>query len=146
MAADPIISNAAACAACNAIVDLLDAGTPPGLLKIYTAGSGIPADVDTALTDQTLLATLTLANPAAFGNAADDTGKATATANSITSDSSADATGTAAFFRATNAAGTAVIQGTVGTSSADLILNSVAISSGAAVSVTSWTFSVPEQA
>lgn len=145
MATDTIITNAAALAACNAIVDLLDAGTPPGLLKIYTAGSGVPADADTALGDQTLLATLTLDNPA-FGNAADGTGKGTATAGTITADSSADNSGTAAFFRATNAAGTCVIQGTVGTSGADLNLNSVAISAGASVSVTSWTFSVPEQA
>lgn len=143
MAADTIISNVAAIAACNAIVDLFDAGTPPGLLKIY-AGT-IPADVDTAISDQTLLATLTLANPA-FGAAADGTGKATATAGSITGDTTADATGTAAFFRGTNAAGTAIVQGTCGTSNADLILNSLAISAGVEVNVSAWTFSVPEQA
>jgi hypothetical protein len=144
MATDTIISNAAAIAACNAIVDLLDVGGG-GSIKLYTEGSGVPADVDTALSDQTLLATLPLA-ATAFGNAADNTGKATATAAAITSDSSADNPGTAAFFRACDAAGTAVIQGTVGTSGADLNMNSVAISSGATVSISSWTFSVPEQA
>jgi hypothetical protein len=142
MAVDTIISNAAALAACNAIVDLLDAGTPPGKIKIYSGT--VPADVDTAITDQTLLATLNLSNTA-FGAAADDTGSAKATAASVTS-AAAGASGTASFFRATNAAGTAVIQGTVGTTAADLILDSVVISSGATVAVSAWTFSVPEQA
>jgi hypothetical protein len=144
MATDTIISNAAAIAACDAIVDLLDAGSAAGHLKIYSAGSGVPADVDTAITDQVLLADLTLSDPA-FGGAADNTGKATATASSITADSSANASGTAAFFRAEDSNGVARIQGTVGTSDCDLNLNSVAISSGAQVSITSWTFSVPEQ-
>lgn len=144
MAADPKISNAAALAACNAIVDLLDAGTPPGLLKIYATATTIPAGVDVALDgNHTLLATLTLGNPA-FGNAADANPGGRATAATITDDSAADATGTAAFFRATNAAGTAIIQGTVGTADADLILNSVAIQQNAAVSVTAWTFTIPE--
>ena len=144
MATDTIISNAAAIAACNAIVDLLDAGGG-GSIKIYDNTDSIPADVDAGLGSNVLLATLPL-SATAFGNAADDTGKATATAAAITSDASADDTGTAAFFRACNAAGTAVIQGTVGTADADLILNSVAISAGATVSISAWTFSVPEQA
>ena len=145
MAVDTIITNAAAIAACNAIVDLLDVGSGTAAIKIYTAGSGIPADVDTAISDQVLLATLPLANPA-FGAAADGTGKATATANAVTADSSADATGTAAFFRAVDRDGLAVIQGTVGTSSADMVLNTVSIVSGVEVSISAWTFSVPEQA
>lgn len=144
MANDPIISNAAAIAACNAIVDLLDVGGG-GSIKLYTAGSGVPADADVAISDQVLLATLSL-SATAFGNAADDTGKAKATAAAITSDTSADNSGTAAFFRACNAAGTAVFQGTVGTSGADLNMGSVAISAGATVSISALTFSVPEQA
>jgi hypothetical protein len=144
MAADCIITNVAAIAACNAIVDLLDAGSPPGFIKIYDNTDAVPADADAGLGSNVLLVTLTL-NSTAFGAAADGTGKATATANAVTN-GTAVADGTAAFFRATNAAGTAVIQGTCGTSSADLVLNSVAITTGATVSVTAWTFSVPEQA
>lgn len=139
MATNCIISNAAAIAQCNATVDLLDGGS----IKIY-AGT-VPADTDTAITDQTLLAQLTYGTPA-FGDAADDTGKATATANSITADSSANATGTATFFRACTSAGTAVRQGTVGTATSDLVLNSVQISAGAEVSATADTYTVPEQA
>lgn len=143
MAVDTIISNTAAIAACDAIVDLLDGGAGAGKLKIYDGTP--PADVDAALSGNTLLAELALSDPA-FGAASDNTGKATATASSITSDTSADATGTASFFRAEDSNGVEVIQGTVGTSDADLVLNSTSISAGVEVQVTSWTFSVPEQA
>ena len=135
------ITNAAAIAACDAIVDRLDAGAGAGKLKIY-AGS-VPADADASLGAATLLATLTLSDPA-FGNAVDNTGKATATANAITSDTAADATGTASFFRATDSNDLAVIQGSVGTSGQNLNLNSVAIQVGAEVGVTAWTYSVNE--
>lgn len=140
MATAARITNAAAIAACNAIVDLLDAGAGAGKLNIYSGS--VPADADAA-NGGTLLAQLTLSDPA-FGNAADNTGKATATAATITDDSSADATGTASFFRATDSDNNVVIQGTVGTSAADLVLDNTSINAGQTVSVTSWTFSVSE--
>lgn len=133
MALAPSISTAARNAACDAVVDLVDAGTPPGLLKIY-AGS-VPADVNAALGGATLLGTLTMSNPA-FGSAS----SGVATASAITSDTSADATATATFFRITNAAGTAIIQGNVGTSGADLNLSSTAITSGGTIAVSSLTY------
>lgn len=63
-----------------------------------------------------------LPNPA-FGAAADGTGKATATADCTPalSDSSANASGTASWFRVINRNGDAVIDGSVGTATADLI-------------------------
>jgi hypothetical protein len=70
-----------------------------GKIKIY-AGTP-PATADGSLAGTTLLATLTFGSPA-FGAAS--TG--TKTANAITQDSDAAATGTAAFWRATNSAGT----------------------------------------
>lgn len=121
----------AAQAACDAMTALLNSGS----LKIYTVGSGVPATAATAITDQVLLATLTLGNPA-FG-AADANGMATA--NAITGDSSADDTGTAAFFRLLTSGGASRFQGLCGTSGSDLNLNSVAIQIGAAVGVTSLT-------
>lgn len=138
------ITNAAAKAACDAVVDLLDAGAGAGTLKIYSAGSGVPANADDAITDQVLLATLTLSDPA-FGNAADINPGARATASAITGDSAADATGTAAFFRALDSNGVVVIQGGVGTSGQELNLNTVSLVSGVAVDVTSWTHTQPEQ-
>lgn len=133
MALAPSISTAARNAACDAVVDLVDAGTPPGLLKIY-AGS-VPADVNAALGGATLLGTLTMSTTA-FGAAS----SGVATAASITSDTSADATGTASFFRITNAAGTAIIQGSVGTSGCDLNLSSTSITLGGTIAVSSLTF------
>ncbi len=135
MANAPSISTAARNAACDAVVDLVDAGTPPGLLKIYQNGGANPADVNAALGGATLLGTLTMSTTA-FGSAS--TGVATAAA--ITSDTSADATGTAHFFRITNAAGTAIIQGEIGTSGSDLNLSSTSITSGGTIAVSSLTY------
>jgi hypothetical protein len=62
------------------------------------------------------------------------------TLNSITSDTSADATGTASHFRLWNSAGNvAMVDGDVGTSGSDLNLNTVSLVSGATVAVTSFT-------
>lgn len=61
------------------------------------------------------------------------------TLNSITSDSAADATGTATWFRIVQSDGTThVLDGNVGTSGSDLNLNTTSIVSGAAVAVTSF--------
>lgn len=62
------------------------------------------------------------------------------TLNAITSDTSANATGTATWFRIVQSDGTThVLDGNVGTSGSDLNLNSVSIVSGAQVSVSSFT-------
>lgn len=135
MALNTIISSAARNAAVDGIVDLLDVGGA-GTLKIYTGTQ--PAGPGTAITGQTLLGTLTL-SATAFGDA---TG-GTATAAAITSDTTADASGTAAWFRAASGAGTAVIDGSVGTATADLILDSVSIVAGGTIAVTSWTITMP---
>lgn len=140
MATATRISNAAAIAACNAIVDLLDAGSGAGYIEIRTGSP--PTNLEDAATG-TLLATLTLGDPA-FGNAADDDPGATATANTITDDSAADAAGTAGWFRGYDSDDTPIIQGTCGTSDADMILASTTIPLGATVEVTSWTVTVPE--
>ncbi|QEX18490.1 hypothetical protein FRZ44_37970 [Hypericibacter terrae] len=136
------ISNAAAKAACDAIVGLLDAGAGAATAKLYTTAQA--TDPDTAIGAQTLLGTLTFSDPA-FGAAADANPGGRATASAITDDSSADATGTAAWFRCADSNGVAVIDGSVGTSGADMNLNTVAIVAGAAISITSWTVTMPEQ-
>ncbi len=130
MALNPKRSNAAVNAAADAVCDLLD----NGYLRIYDGTQ--PTTADTAITTQTKLAELRF-NATAFPAAS----AGVATANAITADTSADATGTASWFRALKSDGTTVVfDGSVGTSSADLVLNSVAISSGAQVSVTSFTY------
>lgn len=141
MAVNPVISNVAAIAACNAIVDLIDGGSGAGKIMIYDGTQ--PADVSIAVSTQTLLAELVLSDPA-FGAAADGTGKATATASAITEDSSANASGTATWFRVVDSDDTAIIDGSVGTSSADLVLNDVSIVAAGPVAISSWTFSISE--
>lgn len=62
------------------------------------------------------------------------------TLNAITADSSANATGTASWFRIVQSGGSNhVMDGNVGTSGSDLNFNSVSITSGGTVSVTSFT-------
>jgi len=130
MALNPKLSNTGANAAADATCTLLNSGK----LRIYSLTQ--PTDADTAIVSQVLLAELTFGNPA-FGAAV----AGVATANAITGDTSADNTGTATWFRALKSDGSTVIfDGSVGTSGANLNLNSVAISSGAAVSVTSLTY------
>lgn len=142
MAAAMGISNAVAIAALNAKVDAIDTGGGTAVLRIYSGTR--PDKVDTALSGNTLLAELNLSNPA-FGAAADDNPNAIATASAITDDSSANATGTASFFRVLDRAGTAVIDGNVATSGADLNLDSVSITAGQTVSISSWTITEKEE-
>ncbi len=60
------------------------------------------------------------------------------------SDTSADATGTAAWFRAYDSDDTAILDGSVGTSDADMIIDNTSINSGQTVSISSWTITMPE--
>jgi hypothetical protein len=103
-----------------------------GAIKIYSGSQ--PADANTALSSQTLLATLTC--NATFAASASG---GQLTLNAITSDTNAAATGTAAFFRMLKSDGTTVVMdGSVGTSGADLNLNTTSIVSGATVAITSF--------
>lgn len=131
------LTNAAQDAANNAVVDLLDAGGA-GTLEIRSGTQ--PADADDA-DSGTLLAELTF-SATAFGNSS----AGTATAATITGDASANATGTASWFRAKSGAGTTIFDGSVGTSGADLNLNTVSIVAGGPVEVSSMTFSFPASA
>lgn len=136
MAADPRITNAVASAACNAIVDSIDTGGA-GTIKIYSGT--IPTDADTALGAQVLLATLTF-SATAFGNASNGV----ATAAAITSDTSADATNTAAWARIANGSGTTIMDVTVGTSGDDINFNTVSFVTGATVAISALTVTVPK--
>jgi hypothetical protein len=120
----------------NAALDNILGNLNSGVLKIYDGTQ--PTDADTAVGAQNLLATLTF-NATAFPAAS----AGSAAANSITS-ATAAATGTATWFRALKSDGTtAVIDGSVGTATSNLVLNSNAIQSGATVSVTSFAVTFP---
>lgn len=99
------------------------------LLRIYDGSR--PATGGTATT---LLAELTC--NATFAPAASG---GVLTLNAIASDSSANATGTATWFRIVQSDGsTHVLDGNVGTSGSDLNLNSTSITAGGSVAVTSF--------
>src|SRR4051812_28323998 len=104
----------------NARADAITTATGnAALLRIYDGTP--PASANAALSGNTKLAELTAASP--FAPAASG---GVLTASAILQDTSADATGTASFFRLYKSDGTTVIkQGTVGTSGADLNLNTV---------------------
>lgn len=138
MALTPRLADAAKNAAADAVAALCNGGK----LRIYdsTGGTGQPADPDSAVGSQVLLAELTFGNPA-FGAAV----AGVATANAITGDATADATGTATWFRVVKSDGTTkVFDGSVGTATSNLVLNTVSIVAGATVNVTSLTYTQPE--
>lgn len=98
-----------------------------GLLRIYDGTR--PATGGTATT---LLAELTLGSPFAAGAAS-----GVLTANSITADSSANATGTATWARIVTSGGTFVMDLGVGTSGQEVTVPTTSIVAGATVSCTS---------
>lgn len=141
MALAPAISNAAAKAMLDALTALINAGAGAGKLRIYSGTK--PTNPDVAIGAQVLLAELTLSDPA-FTAATDANPGALATASAISDDTSANNTGTATWFRVVDSNDVAIIDGSVGTSSADLILDDTALVSGQTVKVTSWTITQPE--
>ncbi len=131
------ITTAVRNAMAKAAADLIDAGSGPGTVQIRTGAQ--PATAATAASG-TLLGTLTLSDPA-FGAPSNGV----VTAGAITGDSSADATGTAGWFRVLDSTGATVMDGSISASGGggDMILDSTAIVAGGTISVTSWTITQP---
>ena len=125
-------------AGCNGIVLAIDGGTPPGRLEHRTGAQ--PTNVSDA-SSGTLLGTNIFSNPA-FGSAS--TGVATASA--ISSDTNADASGTAGYFRIYTGAGgdtAALCQGNSGTSDTDMVFDNNVIVAGGTIAISSMTITVP---
>lgn len=107
-----------------------------GYLRIYDNTTTVPTEADDSNSTNNLLAELTL-NADAFGACS---GAGVITAGAIAADTSANATGTAAYARYYLANGTTCIfQGLCGTSASDFILNSLSIQIGANVSCSAAT-------
>jgi hypothetical protein len=101
------------------------------LINIY-AGSQ-PANANTAISGQTLLVTLTVTG--SFGTDSNGTITLSTVANGT-----AVATNTATFFRITKSDTTTVVMdGSVATSDADLVLNNTSIATGQVVSISAGT-------
>jgi len=107
----------------QAVLDKVDAGSAAGKLEIGTSGMG------------TVLATITLADPSFTLS-----GSVLTLASVPRTDSSADASGTAAEARIRDSDNNNVITGlTVGTSGTDIVLDSTSITAGQTVTITSGT-------
>lgn len=129
-------------AAVDAISGVIDGGTGAGRIEIRTGAP--PTNVSDA-SSGTLLGTLTM-NADSFAAASGGS----ASANAITSDTNADASGDAGYFRIyPGAAGdtAAVLQGTAGNSgdTPDLTFDNKSIVATGTIAISSLTLSVPVQ-
>lgn len=132
MATNPQISYAAADAGNNALAPMLNGGK----LRIYSGT--VPTRADDSIGAAVMLAELTM-GATAFGASSNGV----IIASAITG-ANAVASGTATFYRVWDSAGTTCyLQGTIGTSSCDMNMNSNVISAGAEVSVSSFTHTAP---
>lgn len=122
----------------NQITTRVDLGSGPGTIVLYSGS--VPANANTALSGNTVLAVLTCSDPSAASAASK-----TLTLNAITQDSSADATGDATFFRVVDSDGNVVLQGSVSAvgGGGDLQMNTSAVVSGGPVQITSCSFTLP---
>ncbi len=101
------------------------------IIRLYTGTQ--PANANTGLSGNTLLVSLTVSG--ALGT--DSNGTITF---STIGNGTAVASGTATFFRIVKSDGTTVVMdGSVGTSSADLVLNTTTIATNDTVAITSGT-------
>jgi len=116
----------------NARLDSIE--TTVGATAVLKIRSGAaPADCATA-DSGTVLATLTLPSDWMAAASAGVKGK-----SGTWSDASADATGTAAHFRVYESTGTTCgIQGTVGTSATDMIVDSVSFTAGQSFTISQF--------
>ncbi len=113
----------------DAIQAAIDVDAGAGTIKIYDGSR--PATGGAITTE---LAHLVLTDPVAPAAAA-----GVLTFSTINDEVDATATGTATWFRVADNSGDPIIDGDVGTSGSDLNLNSVAITAGGTVSITSFT-------
>ena len=120
----------------NMMDEIATAAGSGALIRIYSgaqpSGGGTPGG--------TLLGTLTVAGAFASGASA-----GVLTINAITSDSAADATGTASWFRAVTSGGTYVFDGDISVTggNGDMTLDTLSIILNGTIAVTSATLTAP---
>lgn len=127
---------AAATAVATALLAEIDDGPDPAEILFYTGVA--PATVETAISTQTLLGTLECSDPVGSVSGR------VLTFDVITQDSSADASGTAAWARILDGNGTAIIDVDVtnGAGTGAIKLNTVTIVAGGPIQLTSFTITV----
>jgi hypothetical protein len=132
------LPTAARNAACDAVVDLADAGAGAATIEVRTGAQ--PANANNAASG-TLLATFTAADPA-FGAAS--TGVATLDTTPALSTTGV-AAGDAGWFRVKDSNGATVMDGSVTATGGggDLEMNTVTVSVGLTLEITSGTVTMP---
>jgi hypothetical protein len=123
-------------AALNAYLDRADAGSGPAVIEVRSGAQ--PETADTA-EPGTLLVTFTCADPAwsaASGGVKDLDADPDLVANAV-------AAGTAGWARMKDSDGTTVVDGSVGTSGTDFIINSTAITNGQEMKLTLGSITDP---
>ena len=139
MATLPVMSIIACKAGLDAVTALVTASA-----TIRIASGAQPATTLTADSGTQLSTALAFgATPFPASTSATANGLATATANAIASDTNAAATGTAGYFRVRTTAPVVILQGNVGTSGADMNLNTTTINAGDTVAITSFKITLP---
>ena len=119
----------------NTALNTITTAIGAGANVIIYSGTA-PTNADASLSGNTVLATLPLSSTS-FGAASGGT----ITANAITQEN-ASASATATFYRILTSGATVICQGAVGTSGADMNLNTTALVSGGPVLVSSFTISM----
>lgn len=149
MAKLPRMSNAVLLDMMDTVNGNLNEGTGPAILNIYTGSA--PTVCEDAATG-TLLGTCVM-NSTPFGAATDQNPGGRLTANAISPDLSADAAGTAGYFRIYSSNGgtdasklNCHFQGTAGEAAdtVDLELDDKVITSGSPIQVSSLVIDLPE--
>lgn len=128
MPLQPRLSAARRNAALDTALDVLDGG------NVLILDGTQATDADTAIGAQ-----VTLANVGVNADAAAAAAAGSKSFNAFTADASADATGTASWYRMRTSGNTAVWDGAAGTSGCNINFNSAAIQSGANVNITSFS-------
>ena len=137
MAATVRLADATRNATLDAIKTRIDAGSGAGTLKVYSGT--IPTNANTAIGSQVLLGTLTFSDPSAPAASG-----GVLTFSAITSDGSADATGTIGWARIADSDGTTIMDVSAGTGSGVVLqFNTLAVTIGGPIACSAFTITAP---
>jgi len=125
-------------------MDAIIASCASGILRVMSNAGAQPATPEASIGSAVVLAELVMGSPAFTAVAAVASADYVLAATAITPDASANASGTASWFRLWNAAGTtALFDGTVGVGAGfDLSINAVAIVAATTVSATGMSITM----
>jgi hypothetical protein len=143
MAIQTIISIAAAIIQCDDLTALVDADALPGYVEIRSGTK--PANPGAAPGDGAVLALVDFNDPAFGAAQSAGAGKYAEALADVDPDleENAIATDTATWFRVYDGADVVRWDGTVGTSSADMIVNTTSLESGQPFRILSWAMRQP---